>query len=188
MATCAEEDASAATQLSAMFPNLEWDVSCKVLQRFTNHPYYILQFILSVLQNHGGCVEPAVHYLVAVLGDPEDVPVSDDIGGLPQVLQDQSFPDSDGESASSPTNSIVVDIEDASYASSSEECGDTTADDSLPTYNEVTGRLSPAPPSYDTLIHTPTAKASSPSKQKVKLAYKIRTKGRKKLGYCSLDT
>lgn len=116
------------------------------------------QLLLSVLHNHGGSVVPAVHYLMAVLGDTGELPVSEDIGGLPQVLPDEEISDPE-----TPTDTVVVELEDHDIGGknpSTEECPDLLnpdlSKDSLPTYRDV---IASPPPSYDSL-HIPCSCAS----------------------------
>ena len=158
-----------------------------------------LQFIQSVLENHGGSVGSAVHYLMAVLGDTEELPISDDIGGLPQIIQDESLSETE-----SPTGSVVVEIEEQDIGGSGgvSECSSTDHPtdpdwESLPTYCDVTGGQSPPPPTYNSLhISESDASAVRPehTTREVKtrpmkgLARIIRTKRREKKGYHSYGT
>lgn len=198
MAGSSDGVSSAIVQLSAMFPNLELEV-----RRCATNACYVLllQFLQTVLSNHEESVEPAVHYLVAVLGE-SDVPVSEDIGGLPQIIMDGAEAESDNES---PVGSVCIAIDDED--SSSEQCESMDGSsyrrecrESLPSYRDVEQHSSP-PPSYDSLEscqpsadHFPpaaesTARSNSqPSTSFNSLANKMRRRQRKKKGYHSYDT
>lgn len=170
MATCSEDENSAVAHLSAMFPDLEWEV------------------IQTVLENHGGCVEPSVHYLVAVLGSTEDLPLSEDIGGLPQVILDDDQPTSDIESC------IIIDIDDDDRNSSTvvDDQSDTSVE-ILPTYHDIKDSSPPPPPpSYDSL-HSASHLAeqhvtSETSSRMSSLSQKVCNRRRKKKGYQSYGT
>lgn len=113
----------------------------------------ILKLLQSVLNSHGGSVAPAVHYLVAVLGDVGELPLSEDIGGLPQAVPDDQILEPESP-CPSPTNSIVVELEGCHLENSelpTFEQSNHTNDESLPAYSDVSGCQSPPPPSYDSL-------------------------------------
>ena len=147
-----------------------------------------------MLENHGGRVEPSVHYLVAVLGNTGDLPVSADIGGLPQVILDES---------DSPASSVVVDLEDKDVSGTEEKISDVCEDiehpnaESLPMYGDIDSHPEP-PPSYDSLQspHTSipeehdSAEDVVPSRQNnmFNLAQKVRARRRRKKGYYSCGT
>lgn len=154
----------------------------------------------TVLHNHGGSVAPAVHYLVAVLGDTGELPVSDDIGGLPQAVPDDEMSDAESP-CPSPTHSIVVELEGCPLSSEPpifEQYSDLTNCDpsmeSLPEYSDVS-RRSPPPPSYDSLCVSPViCMQTSCSRDEVtknssglgavdNLARKIRIRRRERKGY-----
>ena len=122
---------------------------------------------------------------MAVLGDTQELPVSQDIGGLPQVIPDDPTPE-----PTSPTGGVNVELEDDVGSSSDFDDFDVRSDSdpNLPTYHDVTCRQSPLPPSYDSLLsppHTPVGPMSQevvPGPTKT-LAGKLRTRRRKKKGY-----
>ena len=147
-------------------------------------------------------MEPAVHYLVAVLGD-SDLPVSEDIGGAPQILADDS-----GSEPASPTGSVCVDIgEEGSSESDRDRADDSTVaecKEPLPLYSDVAEDVSCPPPSYDSLhpvpdslhpvpsslhpvpnsTHTGTERTRSPRAAQ-SLTHKIRSRRHRKKGYHS---
>ena len=141
-------------------------------------------------------MESAVHYLVAVLGE-SDVPVSGDIGGLPQVIMDEA--DSD---PGTPTGSVSIDIEDEVQTLEDSDNMDEKlhrqdlgrSPESLPSYNDVAEGCSSPPPSYDSLESLQTSMISTAAAERTKsvlpgmFAHKIRTRHRKKKGYHSHDT
>ena len=96
---------------------------------------------------HSG-LQPALDYLMAVLGENDEMqhPFSEDIGGLPQVLQEESVSESDSSSLCQ-AQPVDVDLEEDS---------DTEPHTELPpSYDDVTEKsfhecLS-QPPSYDSL-------------------------------------
>ena len=137
----------------------------------------------------------AVHYLMAVMGDVEELPVSEDIGGLPQVVPDDGPP----SCPSSPTGSVLVELEDTDQSQLNghivEAAGKSPdVSESLPTYRDVTGGGLPPPPSYDSLQFSPSYPASPPHDTPhkppttsrtpaVSLAHRIRIRRREKSGY-----
>lgn len=146
-----------------------------------------------------------MHYLVAVLGDTGELPVSEDIGGLPQAVPDDEMSDPESPS-SSPTNSIVVELEGCHLGGTSSEpptfeqysdltnCDPST--ESLPAYSDVSVCRSPPPPSYDSLCVSPVivGMRTSCSNDEItkyfsglravdNLARKIRIRRRERKGY-----
>lgn len=108
------------------------------------------------MNSHGGSLAPAVHYLVAVLGDVGELPLSADIGGLPQAVPDEQISEPESP-CPSPTNSIVVELEGCHLENSElpiatfEQHTNDPRTESLPAYSDVSGCPSPPPPSYDSL-------------------------------------
>ena len=217
MASCAAEEdreSSAAAELSAMFPNLEWEVSIiigiRIMHLFTpmvkgrerccSIKSYIIhlriasstQLLRSVLQSHEGSVVPAAHYLVAVLGEAGELPFSEDIGGPPQVLADDLTSDPE-----SPTGSVVVELGDSDLLEPV-RC----EEEALPSYRNATYGCSPPPPSYDSLPPAPCIPSRLPGptlggavgedgvaavrKRPVeRLARRLRARRRERMGYHS---
>ena len=132
---------------------------------------------------------------MAVMGDVEELPVSEDIGGLPQVVPD----DGPTSGPPSPTNSVVVELEDHDQSQMNGHVVDATGgspdlSECLPTYRDVAGGGCPPPPSYDSLQLPPSHPASPPQdtsdrspttspKPVVSLARRIRIRRREKSGY-----
>lgn len=146
---------------------------------------------------HDGHIEPAVNYLMAVVGDGGEVehPFSEDIGGFPEIVSDtESVP-------SSPAQAVEVDFLDSDLS-----------DEELPSYHDVVGdgaqshpmQPFPLPPSYESLsgidtesasvVGAETAMSGNSStetnsslklKRMHKLAYKLRTRKMRKMGYCT---
>lgn len=117
----------------------------------------VLKLLQSVLNSHGGSVAPAVHYLVAVLGDAGEIPLSEDIGGLPQAVPDEQILEPESP-CPSPANSVVVELEGCHLETSelplfeqSDHINCDPSTESLPSYSDVSGCQSPPPPSYDSL-------------------------------------
>ena len=140
-----------------------------------------------MLANHGGKVEAAVHYLVAVLGESE-IPISEDIGGLPQVIIDEQ---------GSPAESVSIgsDEEDGASSVSGSSLDDHfPVQECLPSYKDVANGHSTPPPSYDSLefpfpsASPPLSKDATPSGTVQSLAHRIRKKRRQKKGYHSHGT
>ena len=135
---------------------------------------------------------PAVHYLVAALGEAGELPFSEDIGGPPQVLADDL--NSDPES---PTGSVVVELGDSDLLEPV-----LCEEEALPSYGDATYGCSPPPPSYDSLPPAPCIPSRIPSptlggavgedgvaavqKRPVeRLARRLRARRRERMGYHS---
>ena len=145
----------------------------------------------TVVVNHEGSVEAAVLYIVAVLGESSDVPVSDDIGGLPQVITDNEL-ESD-RSSSSASVSIEIEVESSENENLCRQEELDEGLETLPSYKDVAEGSFPPP--YDSLYMTsahslsPTAANTRPPGGTVfSLAQKMRTRQRKKKGYHSHKT
>lgn len=133
-----------------------------------------MKFIESVLSHNEGRMESAVHYLMAVLGESDNIPVSDDIGGLPQLICDRQ-----GSEPSSPTISVDLEISEQS----SEEGNDT---EDLPTYKDAT--TSTPPPSYDSLTSSSHDYGSHVSfATNFSFTDKLRRRRRQRKGYIPQD-
>lgn len=160
-----------------------------------NADFFLIQLVQCVARMHDGDIEPAVNYLMAVVGDSGEVehPFSEDIGGFPEIVSDtESVP-------SSPAQAVEVDLLDSDLS-----------DEELPSYYDVVGdgtqpqsvQSFPLPPSYESLSRRETesgsvagaetaASGNSPTrtteslklKRMHKLAYKLRTRKMRKMGY-----
>ena len=130
-------------------------------------------------------MELAVHYLVAVLRESA-MPVSDDIGGQPQVIVD----DNELSEPASPAESVSFEIEDSSDASGLENDSgrvQSPVQEALPSYRDAT-KISPSPPSYDSLLAPAAEPGRATTPRAVRhLVHKMRTRRHRKKGYCAQE-